>query len=338
LEAAQAGQPHLSWTAPTTNTDGTPLTDQAGYKLHMQNATRSHQQHIDVGTATNYLASNLTDGSTYYFAVTAYDTSGLDSSYSNEVSKSLAAATHLTTATYGSGGSITALSNSNYSVATSGTTTITSAKVSDGANQPFSVAAASGYSVSDLKVDGTSVEAVTSYTFSTVKADHTLSATFVVKASYTISASAGTGGSITPSGTASVEPPASRLLRHSGRFQRREQRDLQLVRPLQRYQIARPAEQGRRSPKLDDRDTRDPPHLELRKQPEPTGPQDQRGHQQRRVSGSDRRQQRKRQQQPDQRRRHRCHVWRLQLLAAPHGGDRLLRNHGEGEAGVSQHD
>jgi hypothetical protein len=145
-------RPHLSWTAPTTNTDGTPLTDQAGYKLHMQNATRSHQQHIDVGTATNYLASNLTDGSTYYFAVTAYDTSGLDSSYSNEVSKSLAAATHLTTAIYGSGDSITALSNSNYSVATSGTTTITSAKVSDGANQPFSVAAASGYSVSDLRL------------------------------------------------------------------------------------------------------------------------------------------------------------------------------------------
>lgn len=48
--AAQAGQSSLSWTAPTTNTDGTPLTDLAGYKLHIGNATRSYQQHIDVGT------------------------------------------------------------------------------------------------------------------------------------------------------------------------------------------------------------------------------------------------------------------------------------------------
>jgi hypothetical protein len=37
----------------------------------------------------SYTISNLGIGSTYYFAVTEYNTSGLESGFSNEVSKSI---------------------------------------------------------------------------------------------------------------------------------------------------------------------------------------------------------------------------------------------------------
>ena len=177
---AQAGSAGLSWTAPTTNTNGTALTDLGGYKLHIGTASRSYTQNIDVGKLTNYQASNLTDGSTYYFAVTSYDTAGLESGYSNEVSKVLPAApiTYTITATASAGGTITATGNTSTSTVTSGTSTITSVTVTSGANQAFAITPATGYSVSGVLLDGASIGAVTSYTCSAVKANHTITASF----------------------------------------------------------------------------------------------------------------------------------------------------------------
>jgi hypothetical protein len=43
-------------------------------------------QVTDVKTATTYVVQNLTSGTTYYFAVTAYDSNGVQSPYSNQVS------------------------------------------------------------------------------------------------------------------------------------------------------------------------------------------------------------------------------------------------------------
>ena len=55
-------------------------------------------------------------------------------------------------------------------------------------------------------VDGVSAGTVSSYTFSNVTANHTISASFTASTTttYTITASAGTGGSISPSGSVSV--------------------------------------------------------------------------------------------------------------------------------------
>jgi hypothetical protein len=78
----------LSWDAPTTNTDGTPLTDIAGYKVYYGTEYGNYTQNIDVGNVTTYKVANLTEGLTYYFAVTAYDTSANESTYSNDVSTS----------------------------------------------------------------------------------------------------------------------------------------------------------------------------------------------------------------------------------------------------------
>ncbi|MBK6283472.1 MAG: hypothetical protein IPF54_13210 [Draconibacterium sp.] len=57
-------------------------------------------------------------------------------------------------------------------------------------------------------VDGISQGAVSSYTFSNVAANHTISATFI-QGAYTITASAGANGSITPSGAVSVTSGSS---------------------------------------------------------------------------------------------------------------------------------
>jgi hypothetical protein len=79
------GQIRLAWNAPTTDSDGAALTDLAGYKLYYGLASRTYTHTIDVGNRTTYTVSSLESGRTYYFAVTAYDTSGNESDFSDEV-------------------------------------------------------------------------------------------------------------------------------------------------------------------------------------------------------------------------------------------------------------
>lgn len=78
---------NLAWDAPTTNADGTILTDLAGYKIYYGTTSRGYANVIDVGNVTNYTVGNLSWGIVYFFTVTAYDTAGNESIYSNEVSK-----------------------------------------------------------------------------------------------------------------------------------------------------------------------------------------------------------------------------------------------------------
>ena len=72
-----------------------------------------------------------------------------------------------------------------------------------GDSQTFSIAPDSGYHVVDVIVDGVSQGALTSYTFNQLAASHSIRASFAVN-TYTISASAGTNGSISPSGSTQV--------------------------------------------------------------------------------------------------------------------------------------
>lgn len=89
-DAAFAGTATLSWTAPTTNTDGTPLTNLAGFKVYYGTSPGSYGAPINVGNVTSYPVTGLGSG-TYYFAVTAYDASGSESGFSNEGSKTFVA-------------------------------------------------------------------------------------------------------------------------------------------------------------------------------------------------------------------------------------------------------
>jgi Putative Ig domain len=78
----------LSWQAPSENADGTPLTDLKGFKVHYGSASRIYSATIDVpnGGLTTYVVDNLTAGK-YYFAVTAYNSSGEESSLSPEIAQ-----------------------------------------------------------------------------------------------------------------------------------------------------------------------------------------------------------------------------------------------------------
>ncbi|MEW6758486.1 MAG: PKD domain-containing protein, partial [Acidobacteriota bacterium] len=77
--------------------------------------------------------------------------------------------------------------------------------VGQGSNITFAITPNTGFHVADVLVDGSSVGAVASYTFTNVQADHTIAASFAPDAvSFTITASAGPGGSIAPSGAVSV--------------------------------------------------------------------------------------------------------------------------------------
>ena len=78
----------LAWEDSTTNADGTPLTDLAGYKVYYGNFSGNYTVSVDVGNLTGAIISNLESG-TWCFAVTAYDTSGNESEYSDEACKTV---------------------------------------------------------------------------------------------------------------------------------------------------------------------------------------------------------------------------------------------------------
>ena len=92
----------LAWQPSTTNADGTPCTDLAGYKIYYdtdqsgapydgadlaQGASPITVPVSSLADPSNpaFVLSGLTTGTTYYIAVTAYDTSSNESGYSNEI-------------------------------------------------------------------------------------------------------------------------------------------------------------------------------------------------------------------------------------------------------------
>ena len=84
-----------------------------------------------------------------------------------------------------------------------GTITPGTANYGYGATPTFAITPAEGYVISDVTVDGASVGAVPTYTFTALTADHTIAATFAA-AHFSITATAGNGGTITPAGVTNM--------------------------------------------------------------------------------------------------------------------------------------
>jgi fibronectin type 3 domain-containing protein len=74
--------------------DASPSESVTGYKVYYGNASRVYTTHTDIPKQTAYTVTNLTPA-TWYFAVTALDTEGNESDFSNEVSKVISTATNL---------------------------------------------------------------------------------------------------------------------------------------------------------------------------------------------------------------------------------------------------
>lgn len=84
------GNATLSWEAPTTTTAGATLTNLAGYRIYYginQDDLAATVQLAGVGLQT-YVVDNLGQG-TWYFAVKAVTSAGIESSLSNIVSKTI---------------------------------------------------------------------------------------------------------------------------------------------------------------------------------------------------------------------------------------------------------
>jgi hypothetical protein len=82
------GSATLTWNPPTQNTDGSPLTNLAGYRVYWGTS----QNNLSNSTLLNNpgLASHVVDQltpATWYFAVTAVNSSGVESTFSNLASK-----------------------------------------------------------------------------------------------------------------------------------------------------------------------------------------------------------------------------------------------------------
>ncbi|MDR2877377.1 MAG: fibronectin type III domain-containing protein [Chromatiales bacterium] len=83
----------MSWTAPSTRFDGTPLSlsQIAGYRVYSGTTSNSLSlvRDLNDGSATSYTVTSLAAATTYYFAVSVYDTNGNESSYSAIASKKI---------------------------------------------------------------------------------------------------------------------------------------------------------------------------------------------------------------------------------------------------------
>jgi hypothetical protein len=91
---AFASQATLAW-------DPNTESNLAGYKIHYGTDSGSYTVHLDVHNVTTYTVTGLTVGQTYYFAASAYSSSGKESGYSNPVSHTIPASNAAPTANAG---------------------------------------------------------------------------------------------------------------------------------------------------------------------------------------------------------------------------------------------
>ena len=63
--------------------------DLAGYKLYVGTLPGIYSGYVDVGPATSARVMDLVRGTTYYFALTAYDTGGQESGFTPELTKQI---------------------------------------------------------------------------------------------------------------------------------------------------------------------------------------------------------------------------------------------------------
>jgi hypothetical protein len=152
-------------------------------------------QTFSITANSGFSISSVTVDGANQGAIASYTFSNVQGNHTIAAAFKANTTTFTITASAGSGGSI----NPNGAVS-----------VNQGANQTFSITPNSGFSILSVTVDGANQGAITSFTFSNVQANHTISAAFQASTTqFTITASAGTGGSINPNGAVLVNQGAN---------------------------------------------------------------------------------------------------------------------------------
>jgi hypothetical protein len=86
--ATATGSATLTWMPPTQNTDGSALTDLAGYKIYWGQSQGTYPNSVTLNNAglTSYVVEQLTPA-TWYFVATAINSQGMESAFSTAASK-----------------------------------------------------------------------------------------------------------------------------------------------------------------------------------------------------------------------------------------------------------
>ena len=88
--SSAVGAATVSWEAPTTNTDGSPLMDLTGYRIYYGSSPENLGHSVQINTIglQTYVIDDLQAG-TWYFAVMAVASNGTESSLSTVVAKTI---------------------------------------------------------------------------------------------------------------------------------------------------------------------------------------------------------------------------------------------------------
>jgi hypothetical protein len=86
----QTGSATLRWSPPTLNEDGSPLTNLRGYRVYYGTSSANLTSVLEIPNAgvTSAVVENLSSA-TWYFALKAYNTSNVESGFSNIASKTI---------------------------------------------------------------------------------------------------------------------------------------------------------------------------------------------------------------------------------------------------------
>jgi len=188
----------------------------AGYKVGYGTASGSYSSTVDVGNWTSVNITGLDTGRTYYFACKAYDSTGRESAYSNEVSYTPPAAACTYTispagqsfGSSGGTGSVTVTTQAGCAwSASSGASWLTLTSGSSGSG-PGAVGYAVAANTAAASRSASLTIAGSAFTVSQQAAS----------SSVTITAAAGTGGSISPSGTVTVPAGSSKTFTMTPRW------------------------------------------------------------------------------------------------------------------------
>ena len=210
LQHAHAAGVTLAW-------DANKETSVAGYKVGYGTASGNYASTIDVGNWTSVNITGLDTGRKYYFACKAYDSAGKESGFSSEVAYTPPAAA----CTY----TIAPASQSFSSSGGSGSVTVTTQagcawSASSGASWATITAGASlsGPGTVSYSVASNTAAASRSASMTIAGNAFTVSQQGAATTSVTITSSAGSGGSISPSGTLTVSSGSSKTFTISPRW------------------------------------------------------------------------------------------------------------------------